>query len=709
MLSLTWAQDSTQQRVLGAVQNYLHSIDVPSPAVAAPSTALPSLDILEVQIDSNNVLILNFTQGLLRGLQTNDSGIAEFESLTRQALFAAEEALGDELSTYSEYIILIEGRRLEQVLNELLPEETAIPSIPTEEFEAAAALSSKALVIVSPGHGLYQTELTPRAGCEPSELPFGWDYQRPCTFNTWEDILTPNFALALNDGLNRNGLILVESTRQLDRDAGVGTSGQAAWLEAARYHIKSQGFAASIWDSRRGHRDDDIASRPLYANARNAALLISVHTNAFDDEAARGLEILYDTSNNNAFESERLARFIYNEVLDNIRRNYAPDWKGRGVKGSNGNYGENRLAKMPSVIIEVGFHTNPTDNAALQDSKFQEIVAKAMQRGVERYLGIDNVTQFPNSPINRQPGGLQAENPKLDSLLPTFSWQTVSGASHYGLYILRLSDRALVYENENISTTSLTLPEGVLDPAENYRWNMVAKQGRQQSSYSPLLYFSTPVVSNDAFALAQTLEGITGSIRSNSNGTSKEVSEPQHAGNRGGTSLWFSWVTPASGQMEIDTLGSSFDTTLAVYTGSNLTDLSLVEENDDINRNNLQSRVDINITANTKYLIAVDGYNGTTGNVKLNYKATNLQSSLQISFTGLPEGAQPTVVLIKDTKTDYISQNYLLSDLEQGEYLISGALVNWEGVTYRPNPYELHLLEISENQASSITINYRSE
>ncbi len=708
MLSLTWAQNSTRQHVLEAVQDYLHSIDTPSPAVAAPSAALPSLDILDVQIDGD-VLVLNFTQGLLRGLQTDDSGMAEFESLTRRALFAAEEALGDDLSTYREYLILIEGRRLEQVLDELFPEETDIPSIPSEEFEAAAALSSKALVIVSPGHGLYQTELTPRAGCEPSELPFGWDYQRPCTFDTWEDVLTPNFALTLNDGLNHNGFILVESTRQLDRDAGVGISGQAAWLEAARYYIKSQGFAASIWDSRRGHRDDDIASRPLYANARNAVLLISIHTNAFDDEAARGLEILYDTSNGNAFESERLARLIYNEVLDDIRRNYAPDWRGRGVKGSNGNKGENRLAKMPSVIIEVGFHTNPNDNAALQDPKFQEIVAKAMQRGIESYLGVDNVTQFPNSPINRQPGGSQAENPKLDSLSPTFSWQAVNGASHYGLYILRLSDRVLIYENENISTTSLTLPEGMIDPAENYRWNMVAKQGRQQSPYSPLLYFSTPVASNDAFALAQTLEGITGSVSSNSSGASREVNEPQHAGNRGGASLWFSWIAPASGQIEIDTLGSSFDTTLAVYKGNDLTDLSLVKENDDINHSNLQSSVDINITANTKYFIAVDGYNGATGNVKLNYKATNLRSSLQISFTGLPEGAKPTVVLLKDTTTNYISQNYLLSDLERGQYLVGGALVNVGGIRFRPNPYQLHIIEIFEGQASSITINYKRE
>jgi N-acetylmuramoyl-L-alanine amidase len=35
------------------------------------------------------------------------------------------------------------------------------------------------------------------------------------------------------------------------------------------------------------------------------------------------------------------------------------------------NFGETRVAKMPSVIVESGFHTNASDALALQDPVFR--------------------------------------------------------------------------------------------------------------------------------------------------------------------------------------------------------------------------------------------------------------------------------------------------------------------------------------------------
>ena len=47
--------------------------------------------------------------------------------------------------------------------------------------------------------------------------------------------------------------------------------------------------------------------------------------------------------------------------------------------------GENRVAEFPSTIIEVGFHTNALDAAALQNEKFRLLASKGMAKGLKLY------------------------------------------------------------------------------------------------------------------------------------------------------------------------------------------------------------------------------------------------------------------------------------------------------------------------------------
>jgi hypothetical protein len=68
----------------------------------------------------------------------------------------------------------------------------------------------------------------------------------------------------------------------------------------------------------------------------------------------------------------------------------------------------------------------------------------------------------------------------------------------------------------------------------------------------------------------------------------------------------------------IDTQGSGFDTLLAVYTGSSVGALTPVTSSDDTTTN-VQSRVSFSAAAATTYRIAVDGYNGVSGGIVLNW------------------------------------------------------------------------------------------
>ena len=87
-------------------------------------------------------------------------------------------------------------------------------------------------------------------------------------------------------------------------------------------------------------------------------------------------------------------------------------------------------------------------------------------------------------------------------------------------------------------------------------------------------------VTNDNFANPLTLTGTSGSATRfqnfgftggtlNNFGTSKEASEPDHAGNIGGRSVWFTWTPPISGAASFQATPSSFFVTnlIGIYTG----------------------------------------------------------------------------------------------------------------------------------------------
>jgi hypothetical protein len=125
-------------------------------------------------------------------------------------------------------------------------------------------------------------------------------------------------------------------------------------------------------------------------------------------------------------------------------------------------------------------------------------------------------------------------------------------------------------------------------------------------------------VGNDQFANARTISGGNGSTTASTAGATKEPGEPNHGGNSGGHSIWFRWTAPASGTVTIDTNGSNYDTLLGVWTGSAVNGLTSVAQDDDSGAG-LQSLVSFSATAGTTYRIAVDGWNGASGNVTLNW------------------------------------------------------------------------------------------
>jgi len=134
-------------------------------------------------------------------------------------------------------------------------------------------------------------------------------------------------------------------------------------------------------------------------------------------------------------------------------------------------------------------------------------------------------------------------------------------------------------------------------------------------------YRATPhggggVIFNDFFSNRIAIEASGDTVFGSNVGATKEPGELNHGGNPGGKSVWWTWTSPANGVAIITTDGSSFDTTLAVYRGTAVGSLILTAQDDDSGEG-ARSRVVFNATSGVVYQIAVDGYDGESGNIKL--------------------------------------------------------------------------------------------
>jgi hypothetical protein len=143
---------------------------------------------------------------------------------------------------------------------------------------------------------------------------------------------------------------------------------------------------------------------------------------------------------------------------------------------------------------------------------------------------------------------------------------------------------------------------------------------------------------------------------------SKEPGEPNHAGNAGGHSVWWTWTAPAIGTVNINTTGSGFKTLLAVYTNSapaNLvfSNLACVSSNSGANRSSGLAWVKFNVSAGEQLYIALDGYNGQSGSAVFNCSFSTDTSLPTLGFSVPKNGAAVTnsAVLVTGKASDNVA------------------------------------------------------
>jgi len=121
------------------------------------------------------------------------------------------------------------------------------------------------------------------------------------------------------------------------------------------------------------HKREDMKRRVEKANQARADLYISIHTNAVPNTVWSGAQTFYKPNNE---ASKTVAKAVQEELvktLGNTKRKAAP-----------GSYFVLNHTKMPAILIETGFISNPREAALLADSSYQSKLAFAIFSGVAR-------------------------------------------------------------------------------------------------------------------------------------------------------------------------------------------------------------------------------------------------------------------------------------------------------------------------------------
>lgn len=123
-----------------------------------------------------------------------------------------------------------------------------------------------------------------------------------------------------------------------------------------------------------------LPRRVSIANKNGATCFVSIHFNAANNVAAKGVEVFYcDTHEpKRTRSSQKLANCVLYHVIDQTNA------KSRGVK--KGNHHVTRETQMPAILVEGGFLTNKEERLQLKNTAYIQKIAHGIAHGIDKYM-----------------------------------------------------------------------------------------------------------------------------------------------------------------------------------------------------------------------------------------------------------------------------------------------------------------------------------
>ncbi|QNG61103.1 SH3 domain-containing protein [Bacillus sp. PAMC26568] len=163
------------------------------------------------------------------------------------------------------------------------------------------------------------------------------------------------------------------------RDSGaIGTRGSLEknlTLSTAKLvYDKLKASGANVHLTRSNDSYISLSSRVSTAHYRNADAFISLHFDSISNKTVHGMTAYYYSSS----KDKPLASPVHSELMKQTKL------KDRGTKV--GNYHVLRENKQPSVLLELGYVSNSTEEMTVSSNAFQERVAQGLYYGLAQYF-----------------------------------------------------------------------------------------------------------------------------------------------------------------------------------------------------------------------------------------------------------------------------------------------------------------------------------
>ena len=177
---------------------------------------------------------------------------------------------------------------------------------------------------------------------------------------------------------------------------------------------------------------------------------------------------------------------------------------------------------------------------------------------------------------------------------------------------------------------------------------------------------------NDAFDAATPFTvPLAAALIGDSIDATAESGEPAHGGVGAYSSVWWRFTAPTDGTITLRTEGSDFDTTLSLYRGTSVAALTSLAGNDDVTSGTLWSRITADVEEGVTYHVAVDGWQGATGNVRLAAEWSPAVSTF--------ESVAPRRVF--DTRPGFVGERSVAKSKVAGGYVLRVNVTGISGVT----------------------------
>ena len=335
-------------------------------------------------------------------------------------------------------------------------------------------------IVLYPSHGLYFNR-------DRDE----WIWQRATLWTTVEDLYSQEYVRLIHKMLENAGATVLSPRVGLDQ-LQPGRSGMPQWTEGARYWLQQQNADSTLWDLYEGNEyKDDMKCRAMWVNSLETApdLCLAFHTDGLDsgdDTTVVGTLVIYTAKDDDGHtvlrdgrDRERtnrnLADWIQTTITEDLRQ-IAPEWTRRQLKEAN--YCETRVPVIPSIILELLSHKNMADMRYGLDPKFRFTAARAVYKGILRYLnGPDAIVQpLPIQDLAIGTDGILRWQPNTDSLEPS------AKPTYYMVYIQANDGEWDVQQVEKATQVQLNLQPGV-----RYNYYVVAGNEGGLSLPSPTI------------------------------------------------------------------------------------------------------------------------------------------------------------------------------------------------------------------------------